>query len=62
MVMSFGCPLGCSTTFNQDYEDEVAEEAERLIHRYEKGGKACEYECVQETEPVCEASTCVLGE
>jgi hypothetical protein len=62
MIGSYGCPLGCGTAINRKYEDEVAEEAARLIKKYERGGRSCAYGCLAEGEPLCDAGTCVIGE
>lgn len=62
MVGSYGCPLGCYVAFNKKYEDEVADKSERLIKKYERGGRACEYLCSEPDEVVCEAGRCGVEE
>lgn len=61
MVDSYGCPLGCGVAFNKKYEDEIADEAERLIKKYERGGRACQYSCSDLGEAVCESGTCAIS-
>jgi hypothetical protein len=61
-VGSFGCPLGCSVAYNADYEDEISAEAERLIKKYERGGRSCEYGCVAAGRAVCDAGVCTFEE
>ncbi len=60
VVRPFACPLGCYQVFNEEYEDEVEEEAERLIRKYERGGKACDYGCTEPPEPMCDAGECTM--
>lgn len=57
-VGSYGCPLGCGVAFNKKYEDEVVDEAHRLIRKYERGGRACAYSCPALGEAVCEEGKC----
>lgn len=59
-VKSFGCPLGCATVYNSEYEDEIQEEADRLLRKYERGGTSCDYDCAVAPEPVRAAGECSL--
>jgi len=53
-----GCPLGCYVYVHEDHVADVEDEAQRLIKRYERGGRSCQYDCVPATVPVCVAGRC----
>jgi hypothetical protein len=57
---SFGCPLGCATAFNSSFQEEIEEEAARLIKKYERGGKACAYDCMGGLDVDCLENTCTV--
>jgi hypothetical protein len=59
---SFGCPLGCTTAFNSTFQKEVEEEAAKLIKKYERGGRACDYSCVGGVDVDCLENTCSIVE
>lgn len=51
------CPLGCGTGVNAAHEQEAKDKAAKLIRRYERGGRACDYSCLP-LELVCEDNRC----
>lgn len=57
---AFECPLGCGTAFNADYQEEIEEEAEELIRKYERSGRSCDYSCVDGTTVECVEGVCTL--
>lgn len=58
-----GCPLGCYDTVHVDFVEEAEAEADRLITRWERGGRACDYGCMEAPDPVCsDAGECELPE
>lgn len=54
------CPLGCASAVHADFEDEAEEEADRLVRRYESGGRSCAYDCREPGDLVCEADGCQI--
>ena len=48
-----GCPLGCATAVNVEFVDDAEAKASRLIGRYERFGRSCDYDCIATEEPVC---------
>ena len=53
-----GCPLGCYEAVAAEHAAEAEEVADRLIRRYELGGRACAYDCVEAPPLTCDAGTC----
>ena len=62
VVVYPGCPLGCYAAVSASSEAAANAEADRLIAKYERGGRACAYGCVEAGEPVCSAGMCTLSE
>lgn len=56
-----GCPLGCADAIQSDAAQEATELAAKLVSRYERGGRACDYKCLAFTAD-CQAGTCVAVE
>lgn len=54
------CPLGCFTAVNVEFVDEAERVSDRLIDRYEVGGRACVYSCLPAGPVDCEAGACVV--
>lgn len=59
-----GCPLGCTDAVSAAHVEAAEREAERLVNRYERAGRSCEYECVGAEGVACESGRCqvVLGD
>lgn len=53
-----GCPLGCFTAVSSDNVAEAEAEAERLVRAYERWGRRCDYDCLPNISPTCEAGRC----
>lgn len=49
-----GCPLGCNTAVNAEYDEEALDYAEQLVSQT---GSDCEYKCAGATL-ACEESRC----
>lgn len=60
VVIYPGCPLGCFVAVSADAEQEAIDEAEKLISRYERGGRVCMYDCLAAGEPTCDAGVCAV--
>lgn len=56
-----GCPLGCADAIQSEATQEATELAAKLVSRYERGGRACAYDCLAFTAD-CQAGTCVAVE
>ena len=52
-----GCPLGCSSGVNAEYEDEANRLAEDLINRWSMGTRDCAYDCIS-SEVECVDDRC----
>ena len=57
-VVSPGCPLGCQVAINAEHKQVVERRARELIDDYERGGRACDYECVAQGRVACVAARC----
>jgi hypothetical protein len=53
-----GCPLGCFEAVSVAHRDEAQAYADRLVRRYERGGRACDYDCMAPAPPRCDAGRC----
>jgi hypothetical protein len=62
VLVSPGCPLGCSVAVNREQASRVERAARDLIDDYESGGRSCDYDCVGPLEPVCVSEKCELVE
>lgn len=56
-----GCPLGCFEAVSASDKSDAEAEAARLVDKYESGGRACDYSCVEPGPLVCEAGHCGFG-
>lgn len=61
-AISPGCPLGCYVAVSAEDVTAAEEEAARLIDRYERSGRACDYSCLETPPLVCEAGHCAFGD
>lgn len=61
VLVSPGCPLGCTVAVNRDSEAAVKAKAAELIQSYESSGVSCNYGCIQPGPLACEAGRCVEG-
>ena len=52
-VVFAGCPLGCGDVLQSSALTEAEALADQLIRRYERGGRSCDYDCIQLGEPIC---------
>jgi hypothetical protein len=57
-----GCPLGCYEAVAQEHVSEAQTEAQRIIDKYERGGRACAYSCAEAPSLVCENQRCGFAE
>ncbi|MBN2191551.1 MAG: hypothetical protein JW751_01945 [Polyangiaceae bacterium] len=55
-----GCPLDCAAAVNASEVEEAEAKAERLIDRYERSGRGCEYECAAEYGVECADGRCTV--
>lgn len=58
VVVYPGCPLGCGSAVNADYEDEANDKADDLVSRYEMPGRSCDYDCMADRGADCVDSVC----
>ncbi len=56
------CPLGCHTAVAAEHEEAAMEKAAQLVSRYERGGRACAYDCIETPPLVCESGRCSFSE
>jgi hypothetical protein len=61
VLVSPGCPLGCSVPVARDHKAAVEAKAHELIKSYERGGRACAYACVPQGPPICSAGRCAFN-
>jgi hypothetical protein len=45
VLVTPGCPLGCGSAVNIEYETEIRNLAKKLIFEWQLGGKGCDYSC-----------------
>lgn len=57
-----GCPLGCYAAVASEHEAEAVDHAESLVNRYERGGRACAYSCVEPGALACIDGACGFEE
>ena len=57
-----GCPLGCTEAVSAEAVEEGQALADRLIRRWEAGGRACAYDCLPEAPLECVQGACTFGE
>lgn len=53
-----GCPLGCAEAVSAAFESDARAQADRLIRRYERGGRSCAYDCIEPGALVCDDGSC----
>lgn len=53
-----GCPLGCFVAVNAAKKDEVEAKAKSLIEDYQRGGRACAYDCAAPGPVACVSGRC----
>jgi hypothetical protein len=61
VVASTSCPLGCFVVVHRDHKKAVEDKARALVASYERGGRACAYECVPVGELSCSNNRCQAG-
>ena len=60
-LVGAGCPLGCSVPARADRRAAIEAKARELIKKFERGGRSCDYGCVQQTAPVCKSGRCAFA-
>jgi hypothetical protein len=55
-----GCPLGCFVAARADRKADVEAKARELIADYQRGGRRCEYGCVEAGPVVCRQQRCLV--
>lgn len=59
VLVSPGCPLGCSVAVNRAHADEVEAYGRALVREYERRGQRCDYDCAP-TAARCEGGSCTV--
>lgn len=61
VVVYTECPLGCWSAVNAEYEAEAQREADDLVQAYERGGRACAYDCLAAGPAACTDGRCTAS-
>ena len=61
VLVSPGCPLGCTVAVRADRKNDVEAKARDLINQYERWGARCDYECIGAGPITCTAGRCAAS-
>jgi hypothetical protein len=59
VLVTPGCPLGCSAIVNQSQKTHIEAKAEELRMEASAPGMSCQYSCILPTDFTCENEICV---